>query len=330
MSLRRSFPLLVALSGCAMTPRGPTLQQRITDLEHAQPDATALGRGDLTSTGRVFEAMSQTADRVELDDRLARADKDALIARVHAAEKRFRLAAATLAAPDIAYWLGHTALVPGDSDTLGLVRRLADARVEDRQHRFATTHTYFNQPAGPMMWQTHSSVSVANGEVVDARTSKRLVETPGNCVFATEAFGPEGTPNPTLVFRVTGLHPRVHVRCYLSHRPEALPAAGAELAVKIKHDGGTFVKMLPIPHGGHGERAQLDFVLDEHGAGWLVDPEAAYENLQVDIVYRYAKDNVVVWERGAQRVRVEVVTKMLASSPLFWDRDGTPPVIAHR
>ena len=77
-------------------------------------------------------------------------------------------------------------------------------------------------------------------------------------------------------------------------------------------------------------RPAIDFVLDERGAGWFVNPESTFENLQVEVVYRYAKDNVVVWERGAQRVRVEMKTMLLASSPLFWDRDGAPPVIAHR
>ena len=37
-------------------------------------------------------------------------------------------------------------------------------------------------------------------------------------------------------------------------------------------------------------------MLDEHGAGWLVNPESTFENLQVEVVYRYAKDNVVVWD----------------------------------
>jgi hypothetical protein len=320
----------MTLSGCALMTQAHVdkMDGHVTKLESFEPDLKSLAKGDLEPTYNTIRMMSQVASIIDQDQETPPEARKRFVARVKAASRRYQLKAALLAKPaDSGYWLAFGLLSEDDdAEVLAEVRQLADARIAERQRRFAHERSYELPRTEEVMWETTSSgMSVVNGQVVEQHESKSAVEVPGNCVFATAPFGPEGTPNPKLTFRATGAQPRLHVRCYLVHRPEDLPAAEGRLIVTVPDLRSSYQVVLPRPHGWPRERHYVDFVLEGNDSGSPVPYDTAFFHLGVRVEYEYFEDNVVIWEDGAQRVRKQYARVKLAESGLFYDRDGTPP-----
>jgi hypothetical protein len=252
-------------------------------------------------------------------------DRQRLVDRLEASRRRYMLAAAPLAnTPDLGYWLATMALTAHDPDALALVRKLSDARAERRQRMFSTTHTYSMVKDGETQMTTVSSgMSIQNGQVVDQYSSSRLELKPGNCVFATHAFGAVGRPNPGLTFSVVGKAPEFFARCYLNRDVLALPDREGEFVITVPGEGLIPNRSwsAPRPRVWPEGKRYFDFVLGRSD-GQLVDDRYEFTAMRVTLAYEYTGDNVVVWVNGAARVRKERHQVMLADSPVFWDRDG--------
>jgi hypothetical protein len=310
--------IAAALGGCAFIEKGQVnkYSRQVAAYEKLAPDAEALGRGDTHTTEDALEEMSDWAGYIGEQD-LPPVDRQKLVDRLDDARRRYLLAAAKLAnTPDLGYALARMTLAKGDVEALAVVRELADARAARRQELFATSHTYFIDLGNDPVWKTTAaSASYVDGQLVSSHTHMQAVDRTGNCVFATKAFGKEGTKNSALTFRLVGDAP-VYVRCYLRKDPQALPYADREWVISTSA-GGFSVKGLTPASSSAKYR---DFLLTPHG----MPEDDGFAHLEIALSYEYSDGTEVYWDdQGVSRLRKRMLSIDLASSPVFWERgDG--------
>lgn len=310
----------VAMAGCAWIAQGQVnkYDRRVRSFEALTPDTDGLARGDTAPTLKMLQQFEDWSGYIS-QQKLPAADQAKLVARMDVARVRYLLASARVAnTPDLGYALASMAVTEGDDTPLATLRELSDARVARRQREFSEKRTYSYVVRGELATRSTGTTRIAGGKVVQQTSSTTLIEKPGNCVFATRAFGTEGVANQALVFRIVGARPSIHVRCYLNRDLYTLPELDAEIHVSIP---GLFQRSFSVPRG-HARK--FDFVIDN------TDVRVPFQPGQLTLTYEYTKDLIVVWENGAQRPRKERGVFTLSESPVLWDRDGSPPQTAAR
>jgi hypothetical protein len=317
--IRRLAAIAVLLPGCAALSEQHMMDRKVTKLEQEQPDAEALRRDDLASTNRVLGWMESWKERVANDTSLTPVERAKLIDRLDAAQRRYKIAGAQVAAPNTAFSLARPFLTPEDPALLPLIRRTVDALAADRQRRFAKSHTYFYDSEGQYkMEMTESSISYERGHVVNRYEEHERVETPGRCVLATDPFGPEGTPNPTLTFHIVGAAPRLYGRCYVRHSPNDFADAG-DLRITV---GGAHARVIDY-RGLREKQPFFDFAVQQGKDGHIVDPGKPFADLPINVNFTYY-DGVVIGidHQGDLRPANQFKVAHLAAGQVFWDRDG--------
>ncbi|HTJ41525.1 MAG TPA: hypothetical protein VL463_05490 [Kofleriaceae bacterium] len=273
----------LVVGGCAWLSSEASYDRKVRAFEREAPDREALARGDTASTERVLGWMSDWQTKIGDDHDVAPVPRQRLIDRLDAAARRFKLEAAKVAAPEIAFALARPLLTDDDRAALPVIRRATDGVAAERQQELARTGSYFHARAAAWV-TTDERMWMYEGDVATYE-KQELRDQPASCVFATAPFGPEGTRNEALVYRVTKRDAQIYARCYLHPEPNSLPVG------RLSIDA-------PIIEGDH---PHVDFVIDPEA----LPRDRAFGDLDVEIRYTY--DGTV---------------QTLSRSKLFWDRDG--------
>ena len=285
--------VLVFLAGCSTAAY---YDRKVSGFEHAKPDAEALARGDTASVERTLGWISDWETKIGDDHDVAPVPRQKLIDRLEAAARRYKLAAAAVAEPEISFALARPLLTDGDRATLAIVRRAADGVAVERQQLLAKTGSYFHARAAA--WTTTKSEMWMYEGDVGTYEEQELREQPASCVFATAPFGPEGTPNDALAFRVTPSARAVYGRCYLHPEPNDLPVGELTVVAQLGDGPALRVRSGDATPGDH---PHVDFTID--GAQLAID--RPFADLDVEVQYAYDGRALV-----------------LGRSKVFVDRDG--------
>ena len=296
--IARAIALVACVASCSTAAY---YDRKVSGFERAKPDAEALARGDTASTERVLGWMSDWQTKIGDDHDVAPVPRQKLIDRLDAAARRYKLAAAAVAAPEIAFALARPLLTEGDGATLAIVRRAADGVAAERQQQLAKTGSYFHARAAA--WTTTKSEMWMYEGDVGTYEEQELREQPASCVFATAPFGPEGRLNEALAFRVTASARTVYGRCYLHPEPNDLPVGRMAVVARL---GGGAVRVRS-GDATPGDHPHVDFTID--GAQLAID--RPFADLDVEVEYEYDGRALV-----------------LGRSKVFVDRDGAPPLTA--